>query len=80
MDGVGAQPLSEREVRELLHDLEEKILEALCEVHQRVDRVQHLCRQLSVCLSRLSLLESRIAFLERLKFCETTDIDLETLD
>ena len=69
--------LSEREVRELLHDLEEKILEALCEVHQRVDRVQHLCRQLSVCLS---LLESRIAFLERLKFSETTDIDLETLD
>ena len=28
----------------------------------------------------LSLLESRIAFLERQKFSETTDIDLETLD
>ena len=29
MDGAGAEPLSERETRVLLHDLEEKVLEAL---------------------------------------------------
>ena len=27
MDGAGAEPLSERETRVLLHDLEEKVLE-----------------------------------------------------
>ena len=77
MDGAGAEPLSERETRVLLHDLEEKVLEALCEVHQRVDRVQHLCRQLSICFS---LLQNRIAFLEGLKSSESTDLDLDSLD
>ena len=77
MDGAGAQSSSLERVQVSLPELERDTLEALSEVHLRIDQLRSVRRLLSC---SLSLLENRVRSLEKRIPQDTTDIDLQALD
>ena len=77
MDGAGAQSSYIESDSVTLPELERNTLEALSELHLRIDQLRAVCRLLSY---SVSLLENRLQSLERKIPQDNTDIDLQELD
>ena len=77
MDGTEAQASESLQEPLTLAGLERDTLEALSDLHQRLDQLRVVCRVLSC---SLHLLENRVNSLEQKVPQESTDIDLQALD
>ena len=74
--GADSQRSASKEA-DLLLRLETEFSEAICDLHVRLDRLSSVCSLLSC---SLGLLENRVQSLERMLPCESTDLDLHSLD